>query len=382
MTNAILLAAILAACVAIIWVLWQQQERQAGNPDEHQEDVRVPSLLRGINFLLSDEPDMALKELVHVAKLQTETAEVYLALGDMFRNKGEFGRAVRIHQNLLARPDLPQHLHMQAQFALAVDFQAGGLLGRALQQYGRVLDLQPGHIRALEACLRIREQGREWEMAEELLQRLDRVRGESSDLHHAYLLTEMARRKLALHDEDGSLSMVQQAIGREPACAAAHLLLAEIDLKRGDIDAAVDSMRQLHAAAPYYLPLLIPVLLKHPEAYDSHGKAFLAQCWQEQHDELLAIAWLKALHAARGAEETRQSMQEIGFEPRSLSACLHMKALLGGNQPITEASRQWQSVRKNYSCVECGVKFVEMRWQCPQCHEWGSMRPIGEKQGA
>ena len=379
MTNAILLTAILAACAVLIWILWQQQEVQADKTKE-QEDARIPPLLRGINFLLSDEPDRALKELVHVAKLQTETAEVYLALGDMFRNKGEFGRAVRIHQNLLARPDLPQHLHMQAQVALAVDFQAGGLLGRALQQYGRVLDLQPGHIHALESSLRIREQGREWELAEELLQRLDRVRGTTSNLHHAYLLTEMARQKLVRKDEDGALAMVQQAIEKAPACAAAHLLLAEIDLKRGDVDAAVNSMRQLHAAAPYYLPLLVPVLLAHPKAYDSHGQAFLAQCWKDKHDELLAIAWIRALHGARGIEAAQQLKQSIAFEPRTLSACLHMKALLGEEDSLTRASRQWQSAQKNYSCVECGAKFVDMRWQCPQCHEWGSMRPIKEKE--
>jgi len=379
MTNAILLTAILAACGVVIWVLWRQQETQTDKMQE-QEDARIPPLLRGINFLLSDQPDQALKELVHVAKLQTETAEVYLALGDMFRNKGEFGRAVRIHQNLLARPDLPQHLHMQAQLALAVDFQAGGLLGRALQQYGRVLDQQPGHVQALEASLRIREQGREWELAEELLQRLDRVRGTTSDLHHAYLLTEMARHKLSRHDEDGALTMVQQAIERAPACAAAHLLLAEIDLKHGDADAAVNSMRQLHAAAPYYLPLLIPVLLAHPEAYDSHGKAFLAQCWQDKHDELLAVAWIRAVHAARGVEAARLTCQEIAFEPNSLSACLHLTALLGKDDPLTRASRQWQSAQKNFSCAECGAKFVDMRWQCPQCHAWGSMRPIKEKE--
>lgn len=379
MTNAILLAAILAACGVLIWVLWRQQDVQ-NNKTKEQEDARVPPLLRGINFLLSDEPDRALKELVHVAKLQTETAEVYLALGDMFRNKGEFGRAVRIHQNLLARPDLPQNLHMQAQYALAVDFQAGGLLGRALQQYGRVLDRQPGHIHALEASLRIREQGREWELAEELLQRLDRVRGTTSDLHHAYLLTEMARQKLARRDEDGALSLVQEAITRDPACAAAHLLLAEIDLKRGDVDAAVNSMRQLHAAADYYLPLLIPALLAHPEAYASHGQTFLRECWQEKHDELLAIAWIRAMHAAQGEDAARQTMMDIDFEPHSLPACLHLKALLGEDDSLTRASREWQSAQKNFSCVKCGARFVDMRWQCPQCHEWGSMRPIKEKE--
>jgi len=381
MTNAILLAAVLAACGIVIWVLWRQQDEQVAQAPE-QEDARIPPLLRGINFLLSDEPDRALKELVHVAKLQTETAEVYLALGDMFRTKGEFGRAVRIHQNLLARPDLPQALHMQAQFALAVDFQAGGLLGRALQQYGRVLDRDPGHIPALEASLRIREQGRDWKLAEELLQRLDRVRGSNARLHHAYLQTEMARQKLSSGDEDGALVIVQQVIEQAPACAAAHLLLAEIDLKHGDVDAAVSSMRQLHAAAPYYLPLLIPVLLAHAAAYDSHGRDFLTQCWQENHDELLAIAWIRAVYAARGVEEAQQTCTSIGFEPRSLAACLHLRALLGEDDPLTRASRQWQGAQKNYACGECGARFVDMRWQCPQCHEWGSMRPIKEKEPA
>jgi len=379
MTNAILLSAILAACGILLWVLWRQQEEQADKSDEHAEDARIPPLLRGINFLLSDEPDRALKELVHVAKLQTETAEVYLALGDMFRNKGEFGRAVRIHQNLLARPDLPAHLHMQALFALAVDFQAGGLLGRALQQYGRVLDKQPGHVQALEASLRIREQGREWAIAEELLERLDRVRHTTSKLHHAYLLTEMARQKLGAQDEDAALDLVQKAVENDPACAAAHLLLAEIDLKRGDVDSAINSMRQLHAAAPFYLPLLIPILLAYPEAYDSHGRDFLHQCWQEEKDELLGVAWITSICKERSRDEAQHTMHDIGFEAHSLHACLHIKALLGDEEPLTLASRKWQKAQKNYSCIQCGVKFVDMRWQCPQCHQWGSIRPIREK---
>jgi len=379
MTNAVLLAAVLAACGVLIWVVWKQQENQ-DVPNPEQEHARIPPLLRGINFLLSDEPDRALKELVHVAKLQTETAEVYLALGDMFRNKGEFGRAVRIHQNLLARPDLPGPLHLQAQLALAMDFQAGGLLGRALQQFGRVLDTQPAHIQALQASLRIREQGREWEIAEELLQRLDRVRATSSSLHHAYLLTEMARQKLAKHDEEKALMLVQQAIERDPACAAAHMLFAEIDLKLGHAETAINSMQQLYAAAAHYLPIMVPMLVANPEAYASHGKSFLMQCWQEQHDELLALAWIKAMRNEHDVSAARKLMADMEFEPQSLSACLHLKALLDDDDPLARASRQWQSTQKNVACIECGVKFVEMRWQCPQCHEWGTMRPIREKE--
>jgi len=379
MTAALALAAILAVFAAFIWFLWQQRQSDVENRPE-QEDARISPLLRGINYLLSDEPDQALKELVHVARLQTETAEVYLALGDLFRNKGEFGRAVRIHQNLLARPGLPEALHMEAQLALAMDFQAGGLLGRALQQYRKVLDAQPGHIPALEATLRIREQSQEWSLAEDVLSRIDQVRGTSSSLHHAYLMTEMARGKLGEGDEEHALELVAKAIDTNPACAAAHMLLAEIDLNRGDHDAAFTSMESLQQAAPQYIPLLIPVLLEYPKIYAGQGEAFLLACWEKHHDEFMALEWIRGVSAKHGIEEARRLMAKMSFSPEGLRTCLHLKAMMGDDDALALASRNWQQQSRNFTCGHCGVEVMDMRWQCPQCHEWGSMRPIQEVQ--
>ena len=379
MTAALSLATILAVAAVLIWILWQQWQPNAEN-GPGQEDARISPLLRGINYLLSDEPDQALKELVHVARLRTETAEVYLALGDLFRNKGEFGRAVRIHQNLLARPGLPEALRMEAQLALAIDFQAGGLLGRALQQYRKVLDVQPGHIPALEAILRIREQGREWDMAEDVLSRLDQVRGISSSLHHAYLMTEMARSKQGEDDEEHAVELVTKAIDMNPTCAAAHMLLAEIDLNRGDHDAAFASMARLQQAAPQYISLLIPVLLDRPEIYVKRGKIFLLACWEKDHDEFMALEWIRGVNKKHGIAEARLLMAKISFSPKGLRTCLHLKAIMGDDDALTLASRHWQQQSRNFTCRHCGVEVMDMRWQCPQCHEWGSMRPIQEVQ--
>jgi len=376
MTEDMVLAAALAAFAVLAWLLWQQHKQDIDVKPE-TEDVRIPPLIRGINYLLADEPDRALKELVHVARLQTETAEVYLALGDMFRNKGEFGRAVRIHQNLLARPDLPKGLHLEAQLALAKDFQAGGLLGRALQQYDKVLKKQPDHLTALEASLRIREQGREWTEAEEALTRLDQARGTTSSLHHAYLLTEMARDKLAEGDDETALQLVEQAVDKNPACAAAHVLLAEIDLNRGDEDAAFASMERLGQAAPQYIPLLLPVLLDHPDAYARHGEAFLLSCMEKHQDESMALSWIEAISKKYGIEDARRLMDKMGFSPQGLRTCLRLKAIMD-DDALARASLRWKMHSRNFTCSHCGVEVVEMRWQCPQCHQWGSMRPIRE----
>jgi len=375
--NALILIALLAALVLLVWLLWQQS--QLAHPEEVQEDARISPLLRGINYLLSDEPDRALRELVQVARLRTETAEVYLALGGMFRTKGEFGRAVRIHQNLLVRPDLPPELHMHVQLALAQDFQAGGLLDRALVQYGKVLDKKPDHVLALEACLRIREQSSEWEKAEEMLMRLDRVRGTSSALHLAYLMAELAKEHNKKNHHKVAIKTAEKALDLDISCASAHVLLAEIYLARSDEKGALASMQRLRDTAPQHLPLLVPLLLADKKAYQYKGKAFLLDYWNEKKDEAFALAWLEAVYIANGRVAARRLLETLELVPSTLRSCLRLAAVAGEKgEPLTDSAKQWRKTVRNYYCMKCGVEVVEMRWQCPGCHEWGSMRPIGE----
>ncbi|HID36880.1 MAG TPA: heat-shock protein, partial [Ghiorsea sp.] len=140
----ILMAVAVMVAAALIWK--NREEFSEQDLEEPPEDIRVSPLLRGINFLLSDKPDRALQEMVQVAKIRSESVEVYMALGEMFRAQGEYGRAVRIHQNILARPDVSSDLHFQAYVALGRDFQAGGLLDRALKHYAKALAMQTDHL--------------------------------------------------------------------------------------------------------------------------------------------------------------------------------------------------------------------------------------------
>jgi len=129
--SSFLLIIVAVAALVIAALLWKKKDDLdfTDSTVEHElEDTRVTPLLRGINYLLSDKPDQALQEMVQVAKIRSESAEVYMALGEMFRSQGEYGRAVRIHQNLLARPEVSLEFQFQAYVSLGRDFQAGGLL--------------------------------------------------------------------------------------------------------------------------------------------------------------------------------------------------------------------------------------------------------------
>jgi len=376
--NTLLLAITAAALVVLVALMLRPV--QSKEPSESSEDARITPLLRGINFLLSDEPDRALQEMVQVARLRSEAADVYMALGEMFRSKGEIGRAVRIHQNLLARPDLPRSMYLQVHLALATDFQTGGLLDRALRQYQQALNLQPDHTGALEACLRIREQSSEWVEAEELLTRLEQVRQVSYSSHRAYLFSEMAAGSSQQKDAGNAKKYAARALELDASCAPSRMVEIEGILQGGNFKQAETSIRTFWQLSSEHFPLLLPFIIEHASFYKKHGRELLLELWNESHDSELLLAWLECIVHLEGREKAAEFSRECAYEPDSLRASLRLAALIGVEQDAhSRFARQWWKTAKNYTCDACGVEVVEMRWQCPQCHAWGSMHPKREE---
>jgi len=376
--NTLLLAITAVALVVLLALVLRpiQEEDKA----EQEEDERISPLLRGINYLLSDEPDRALQEMVQVARLKSEAADVYMALGEMFRTKGEIGRAVRIHQNLLARPDLPKTMHLQAHLALAIDFQTGGLLDRALYQYQKALDIQSDHAGALEASLRIREQSSEWLVAEELLSRLERVRRESYGSHRAYLFSEMARQCYGQGDDEGARGFAVKAMELDPSCAPARMVEIELALRENDFEKAVTGISALREYSREHFPLIISMLLTYGDFYSQRAAALLREFWSSSHDAELALAWIETVARERSVQEAASLCRELAFVPNSLRESLRLNAALGDESDAhMRFAKLWRTTAKNYTCDQCGVEVVEVRWQCPQCHSWGTLHPKVEE---
>ena len=375
--NTLLLAITAVALVVLVALMLRPVQQDTG--DKPEEDERISPLLRGINYLLSDKPDLALQEMVQVARLRSEAADVYMALGEMFRSKGEIGRAVRIHQNLLARPDLPKLMHLQAHVALAIDFQTGGLLDRALYHYQKALDIQPNHAEALEASLRIREQSSEWLLAEDLLSRLEQVRDESYGSHRAYLFSEVARQYCHQADEQDAHRYALKALDLDAACAPARMVEIELAFREQDEDKVESDILLLWQHAREHFPLIIPLLLQYERFYEQRGRDLLLKFWQESRDVELLLAWLETLAGVRSTDEARALCLELAYSPDSLRSSLRLTAILGDDGAHTRFSREWRKKAKNFYCEQCGVEVVEMRWQCLQCHSWGSLHPESDE---
>ena len=129
------------------------------------------SYFRGLNFLLNEQPDKAIDAFIEIVKLDPETVELHFALGNLFRRRGEIERAIRVHQNLLARPDLPLEYQIHSQYELGQDYLKAGLLDRAEETFNRLVDTQYA-AQARRALLEIYQREKEWTRAIEAAQAL------------------------------------------------------------------------------------------------------------------------------------------------------------------------------------------------------------------
>jgi|UPI000379C5A6 lipopolysaccharide biosynthesis regulator YciM len=370
-----LLVSILFALLLVLSVLyWQKLEETDKQPDQVEDD-RVRPLLRGLNYLLSDQPDKALDEVVKVAKLRSEATEVYMFLGEMFRNKGEYGRAVRIHQNILARPHVSNTLYIQAQLALATDFHVGGLIDRAIRHYHKVLDVQSDNRVALEALLRIHELSDDWILAIDFLQRLERLDG-VQEQHHAYLLAALAEQALQAGDTAVAAKQAQEARALSASCIHAHQVAVMSALQSDDEAMTVEHIAVMADATPDMLFLLLPALLNHNS--DTYSPLLL-HYWQQHGTPDLALTWIEYIAEHQGQEQARSLRETLQFKSETLRDSLRLVALFSPDDELRGNAIAWRKHLKHYQCHYCGVQIEALRWQCPQCHQWGTLRSVRQE---
>lgn len=358
------LIALFVILLLFFWPFWQQNTTD--DLDKETDDARLTPLLRGINYLLNDDPDLALQELLHVARMRTETAEVYLALGDMFRHKGEIGRAIHVHQSLLARPDLEERLTLETSLALAKDYQSGGFLGRAIQQYEKVLHEKWNHLFALRASLRIHEQTASWDAALACLTRLAQVEQKDMSLHRAYLLVEKAQL------EDNIVSHQQQlelAIQVNTQCQHAWIALIKHALHQQDLPLLKRCILQLQCHDPETLALT-PIFFADSLQY---LHAHFMDCWQQSKSKSFALNWLEAVKEKQGERAMLMLNNDLCFSPDTLATHLRYIALTSDNENLKQQILIWKSTATKYACHACGIRVRSIHWQCPQCHKWGEM---------
>jgi lipopolysaccharide biosynthesis regulator YciM len=343
------------------------------------------SYFKGLNFLLNEQPDKAIEAFIEVVKVDPQTIELHFALGSLFRRRGELERAIRMHQNLVERPDLAQEQKLAALLELAQDYLKAGLLDRAEELFLK-LDGTPHAEAALNFLLEIYEQEKEWHKAIDIAGRLERVTGRSYQKEIANFYCELASSEMMQSRPEAARPHLATALAHHRLCVRANMLLGDLEMASNDPDAAIEAWKRIEGQNPPYLALVAERLY---EAYEKQGRADeglnLLRGYLERYPALdfLNVVFQGMLEKEGAAEAYRMVRDELRRTPTLLGLDKLLEAQL--LEAPVEKRRDLELVRQlvnqhtrglaMYKCEACGFRARQFYWHCPACGEWETYSP-------
>jgi lipopolysaccharide biosynthesis regulator YciM len=342
------------------------------------ENRQAPkAYFKGLNFLLNEQQDQAIDAFIEAVQNDPDTSELHFALGNLFRRRGEYERAVRVHQHLLSRGDLSADDGHRAQHALALDYLKAGLLDRAEEA---LLKLEGTRFEAQArlALLANYERSRDWEHAAQIAQKLETAGQGSFKGRLAHYLCEQAN---ALRQEPArAQALLQQAIDTAPEAARPRIELAQLQHQAGQTEAAIATLKDAMHATPGAIPLIAPRLAALAST-DKAGRSTLGQLktvYQQTPslDVLDAIVALEAAFGDSGTSARDWYARHLEQEPSLVAAAKWIAGeKLEHEQFHPQVQRALDHAVKpltRYRCAACGFEAKQHFWQCPGCQAWDS----------
>ena len=249
--------------------------RNAGRPNvRKRERAGLRSdYFQGINYLLNEQPDKALDVFIKLIEVDSETVETHLALGNLYRRRGDVDRAIRIHQNLIAREALSLPQRTEGLLELAQDYMSAGLLDRAEELFTELAEDSEYRVQALRQLIDIYEQEKDWPKAIASARKLEKATGNQLGWIIAHYCCEQAGRHCKEGDLDRALKHVQQARNMHAACVRASLLEADIHAERSEHERAIRALQRVEEQDADFLPETVARLYRSFQALESRRRA-------------------------------------------------------------------------------------------------------------
>jgi lipopolysaccharide biosynthesis regulator YciM len=344
------------------------------------ENRRAPkAYFKGLNYLLNEQQDQAIDAFIEAVQNDPDTSELHFALGNLFRRRGEYNRAVRVHEHLLSRGDLPPADRVRAQHALALDFLKAGLLDRA-EDALKKLDGTPFENQARLALLAIYERSREWPQAAEIATRLEASGEASFSGRLAHYLCEQAGALQTSGDPASATVLLEKAIHDAPDAARPRLQLAALQRSQGGDTDALATLKALTESAPEATPLAAAGLADVALACDQVPAVLaLLRARYEQDPALDTMEAIVRLEAETDGDGRDGYIRHLQHEPSLIAAARWIAGeKLEHDQFHPLVQRALDHAVKplsRYRCAACGFEAKDHFWQCPGCQAWDSYPP-------
>lgn len=367
--------------------------RRGGTRGDGAHCALSDDYFRGLNYLLNEQSDKALEVFIHMVEVDSETVETHFALGNLFLRRGEVDRAIRIHQNLIARPTLTQNQRQQALYELGRDYLRAGLLDRAEALFKQVAESNEFGPLALRQLLDLYQLEKEWSHAVDTAHRLARVTNDDSlapmvSHFHCEEAEEALRHGAYLE----ASRYLRKALAQDPKSVRATLLAAKVAAAEGDFRTAVRTLQKVEMQDLAYVTEVLPLLHNYYTQLNAvdelvvHLDGLLASGHHHTDTAILQSTLLKQ----RGeVDEARALLQRyVADQPtlRGVSELIEqkLKSNVGADSnelaALAQLIRHVQDGKPAYRCRSCGYATRTLHWQCPSCKGWGSIKPLSESE--
>ena len=382
----------LAALVALLVGLaagkaWERYKLHEGTWVDRRRLRESPHYILGLNFLVAGQVDLAIDELSAAARIDPGSLEIPLILGNLYREKGQVGRAIQEHQGLLQRPKLRKLEHANVLLCLGLDFRRGGFIDRAVETFSEVLRFDPTNEYALVNLEKLYAEQHQWQEAYDARQRIatlaDGRPNTGNQAILAFLEHALGRQAQDAGDRAAAARRFQAALDLYPAMVPALLNLGDVRLDEGTPAAAAEVWERLVQVAPDRAYLAFARLgavygvLGTPEKFPALCRRLIAAN---------PLNWRARLSLARHLAERGQAAEglellfdAVAVNPHALAIHQAIWSLLSQlDLPRAVVTRYSELTRDAifyldpHVCVRCRYRSTELLWQCPHCHEWNT----------
>lgn len=370
---------------------WVAYKRYGGKSGKRCNDL-PSNYITGLNYLLNEQPDKAIDLFIQMLEVDSDTVETHLALGSLFRKRGEVDRSIRIHQNLIARPTLTSTQRAHALYELAQDYMSAGLLDRSEALFSDLAENEIHRPAALRQLIDIYQQEKEWDKAIVVAQKLAIKTNQDLNPLVAQYYCELAEMAYRNGEPAKALKLVKRALATDKNCPRASIIEGDIEKDNGQYKSAIKAYKRIEQQDAEYLPEITSSLV---DCYRALGKLdeliFYFKEVLTKHDSITIMLVLSELIKQQKGDVAASDF--ITEFLRHRPSVRGMERLIELNiQQASDSTKQKLEILKDvtvqildnnpvYNCQSCGFQARTIHWQCPGCKQWGTIKPIHGVEG-
>ena len=373
------------ASTGIAWYLGTRARAEEEAPPRKSNVPR--DYLLGLNFLLNEETDKAVDIFIKMLEVDSDTVETHLAVGKLFRRRGEVDRAIRIHQNLIARPQLERVYREQSLFELGQDYLSAGMLDRAEKIFLELLSGNSHSAQALRTLIDIYQQEKAWEKAVEIAQKYEAATRQTMQPVIAHYYCELAETAHSKGKQEQAADYLEKAINADKNCVRASLLRAKVYMDAGDYKSAVRCLKKIKEQNPDYLSEAIELLATCHEHLQQEDElvVYLKELVEDYPRVPVVLILAERICKWKGDKVAASFVADYvrrypSLRGLSLFINLYISSVEGrAKEDLHILQNLMKKVLHNkpdYQCTTCGFSGKTLHWHCPGCKQWSTMIPI------